>query len=125
LEKTDAQFDIASKGFKIIEVKVIKRKLNAGNNQYGFQDKVFIVIEICGVTKKTEVSPKDHHPPDENTFQKEESNFACGYILVKDSKDHISLCGVIFMGKPLCGNLYRVTFVGRPLWGELSVNRRA
>jgi hypothetical protein len=46
------------------------------------------VIEAYGVTKKTEVSPKDHHPPDEKTFQKEEGNFAYGYILVKNSEDH-------------------------------------
>jgi hypothetical protein len=91
LEKTDAQFDIASKGFKIIEVKVIERKLNAGYNQYGFQDKVFVVIETCRVTEKTKVSPKDHHPSDENTFQKEESNFTYGCILVKDSEDHSEL----------------------------------
>ena len=93
MEKTDAQFYIASKGFKIIEVKVIERKLNAGYNQKGFQDKVFIVMEACGVAEKTEVGPEDHHPPDENTFQKEESNFAYGYILVKNSKDHSELYG--------------------------------
>jgi len=39
------QFDVASKGFQVIEVKVIERELNAGDNQYGFQDKVFIEIE--------------------------------------------------------------------------------
>jgi hypothetical protein len=93
LEKTDPQFYVAPKGFKIVEVKVIERKLNAGYNQKGLQDKIFILIEACGVAEKTEVSPKDHHPPDENTLQKEESNFACGYILVKDSKDHINLVG--------------------------------
>ena len=99
MEKTDAQFDIASKGFKIIEVKVIERKLNAGCNQKGFQDKVFVVIEACGVAEKTEVSPKDHHPPDENTFQKEESNFTYGYVLVKDSEDHRELYA---NGRALC-----------------------
>jgi hypothetical protein len=99
LEKTDAQFDIASKGFKIIEVKVIERKLNAGYNQKGFQDKIFILIEVRRVAEKTEVSPKDHHPPDENTFQKEESNFTYGCILVKDSEDH---CEVYANGRALC-----------------------
>jgi len=88
LEKTDAQFYVASKGFKVIQVKVIERELNAGDNQYGFWDKVFIVIKTCGVTKKTEVSPKGHHPSDEETFQEEEGYFAYGYILIKNSKDH-------------------------------------
>jgi hypothetical protein len=94
LEKTYAQFYVASKGFKIIQVKVIERKLNAGYNQYGFRDKVFVLIKACGVTQKTEVSPKDHHPPDENAFQKEESNFAYGYILVKNSEYHRKLYGI-------------------------------
>ena len=49
------------------------------------------MIKACGVAKKTEVGPKDHHPPDENTFQKEESNFASGYVLVKNSKYHRKL----------------------------------
>jgi hypothetical protein len=88
LEKTDAQFYVASKGFKVIQVKVIERELNAGDNQYRFQDKVFILIETRGVAQKTEVCPKDHHPSDEETFQEEEGYFAYGYILVKNSKDH-------------------------------------
>jgi hypothetical protein len=44
-----------------------------------------IVIEGCGVAEKTEISPKDHHPSDEDTFQEEECNFAYGDILVKNS----------------------------------------
>jgi hypothetical protein len=46
------------------------------------------VIKACGVAKKTEVCPKDYHPPDENSFQKEESNFAYGDVLVKNSEYH-------------------------------------
>jgi hypothetical protein len=80
LQKTDAQFDIASKGFEIVEVKVMERKLNAGYNQQRFEDKEFIVVEARRLSKKTEVSPKDHRPADENAFQKDESNFAYGYI---------------------------------------------
>ena len=99
MEKADAQFYIASKGFQIIEVKVIERNLNAGYDQKGFRDKIFIVIEACGVAEKTEVSPQDHHPGDKNTFQKEESNFAYGYILLKNSKDHCELDAV---GRSLC-----------------------
>ena len=89
MEKTDPQFYIASIGFQNIQVKVIERKLNAGYDQKGFQDKIFILMKACGIAKKTEVSPKDHHPPDGKGFQKEESNFAYGYILVKNSKDHL------------------------------------
>jgi hypothetical protein len=99
LEKTDAQFDVASKGFKIIEVKVIERKLNAGDNQYGFQDKVFILIETCGVPQKTEVSSKDHHPSDEETFQEEEGYFAYGYVLVKNSKYHLVVVELVYCVK--------------------------
>ena len=88
MEETDAQFDVASKGFQVIEVKVIERELNAGDNQYGFQDKVFIEIETFEVTQKTEVSSKDHHSPDEKALQEEEGYFAYGYVLVKNSKDH-------------------------------------
>jgi hypothetical protein len=88
LEETDAQFDVASKGFQVIEVKVIERELNAGDDQYGFQDKVFILIETCRVPQKAEVSSKDHHSPDEKALQEEEGYFAYGYVLVKNSKDH-------------------------------------
>ena len=49
------------------------------------------MVEARRLSKKTEVSPKNDHPPDENAFQKEESNFAYGYILVKNSKDHRKL----------------------------------
>jgi hypothetical protein len=88
LEEADAQFDVASKGFQVIEVKVIEGKLNAGHNQYGFQNKVFILIETFGVPQKTEVGSEDHHSPDEKTLQEEEGYFAYGYVLVENSKDH-------------------------------------
>jgi hypothetical protein len=88
LEKTDAQFDVAPKGFQVIEVEVIERELDASDNQYRFQDEVFIMIKPRSVTKKAEVSPKDHHPSDEETLQEEEGYFAYGYVLVENSKDH-------------------------------------
>ena len=88
MEKADTQFYIASKDFKVIKVKIIERKLNAGHNQQGFQDKVFIGIEPYWVTKKTMLSPKDHHYCDKSTLQEEESNFVNRYILVKNFKYH-------------------------------------
>jgi hypothetical protein len=47
------------------------------------------MMKASGVTKKTEVGPEDYHSSDKNTFQKEEGNFADGYILVENSKDHL------------------------------------
>ena len=103
MEETDTQFYVASKSAQIIEVKVIERKLNTGYNQKGFHDKIFVLMEACGVAEKTEVSPEDHHTADENTFEKEESKFAYGYILVKNSKDHDNLCGMKLTGD-LCAS---------------------